>query len=90
MAAQPHSPFLRGLFFYMATTDYVLMRRDAKKVAEWDVERIVPCHGDVIDEGAGEAWRSAYAWFLEGPVEPGLLRSAWDMHMKLVRWFVLL
>jgi hypothetical protein len=38
----------------MATVDYTLIRRDAKKVAQWNVERIMHCHGDILDSGSNE------------------------------------
>jgi hypothetical protein len=66
------------------------MRRDAKKVAEWDIERVVPCHGDVINEGGKEAWTSTYEWFLNGPSKPGILLRLRVPFMSLMRWIFLL
>ncbi|CAL1708877.1 unnamed protein product [Somion occarium] len=40
------------------------MRKDAKTVASWDFERIIPCHGDVIENDAKKAWESAYSRYL--------------------------
>ena len=67
-----------------------MMRRDVKRVAEWDVRRIIPCHGDVIEEGAKEAWVETHRWFLEGDVRPGVFRRV--VHgpfMEVMRWFFL-
>ncbi|KAJ7089273.1 hypothetical protein B0H15DRAFT_949248 [Mycena belliarum] len=44
--------------------DKAAMARDAATVAEWDAARLVPCHGDVIETGAKEAWRAAYKAYL--------------------------
>lgn len=76
----------------MATVDYALMRRDAKRVAEWDIERIVPCHGDVIENGGNAAWTSAYEWYLQSNSRPGLVRQliGMTMLMHLVRWIFLM
>jgi len=41
------------------------MKRDAKTVASWDFERIIPCHGDVIEERGKDAWLSTYKFFLQ-------------------------
>ncbi|KAG8717956.1 hypothetical protein FRC09_013382 [Ceratobasidium sp. 395] len=41
------------------------MARDARTVAGWDFDRIIPCHGDVIEKGGNAAWREAYKWYLE-------------------------
>ncbi|KAI0320486.1 hypothetical protein OF83DRAFT_1162377 [Amylostereum chailletii] len=45
--------------------DKIAMRRDAKTVAEWDFDRIIPCHGDVIEKDGNKAWRAAYKAYLE-------------------------
>ncbi|KAI0790482.1 hypothetical protein C8Q75DRAFT_762043 [Abortiporus biennis] len=45
--------------------DKEAMKRDAKIVDGWDFERIIPCHGDVIEKDGKKAWRSAYKFFLE-------------------------
>jgi len=46
-------------------TDKEAMKRDAKTVADWDFERIIPCHGDVIEKDGNKAWREAYKFFLD-------------------------
>jgi hypothetical protein len=38
--------------------------KDAEEVASWDFEKIIPCHGDVIENGGKQAWLSAFARFL--------------------------
>ncbi|KDQ60115.1 hypothetical protein JAAARDRAFT_32487 [Jaapia argillacea MUCL 33604] len=44
--------------------DKVTMTRDAKTVESWDFDRIIPCHGDVIETGGKKAWQSAYSKLL--------------------------
>jgi len=44
--------------------DKAAMKRDAATVAGWDFERIIPCHGDVIEKDGKKAWTSAYEWVL--------------------------
>ncbi|KAJ9496231.1 hypothetical protein H2202_008189 [Exophiala xenobiotica] len=83
--AHPSSVWSRRLVYYVATTDYSLMRRDAKRVAEWDIQRIIPCHGDILDDGGNEAWASVYEWFLDGTPKPSLLRRVWDSVLKVAR-----
>lgn len=34
--------------------------KDAAAVASWDFDRIIPCHGDVVDGKGREAWLSAF------------------------------
>ncbi|KAF8894971.1 hypothetical protein CPB85DRAFT_1180534, partial [Mucidula mucida] len=40
------------------------MRRDARTVSEWDIQRIIMYHGDLIEEDACKAWKAAYAKYL--------------------------
>lgn len=35
--------------------------QDAQAVAAWDFERIIPCHGDVIEKNAKKAFLDAYS-----------------------------
>jgi hypothetical protein len=76
--------------YYIATVNHSLMRRDAKKVAEWDIKRVIPCHGDVIDDGGNEAWSSTYEWFLKGKPEPSILLRAKVPFMTMMRWIFLM
>ncbi|KAF8588156.1 hypothetical protein K439DRAFT_1629994 [Ramaria rubella] len=52
--------WLHQKFVWFAGTDKEAMRRDVRTVAEWDFDRIIPCHGDVIENKGNEAWRAAY------------------------------
>jgi len=83
--AHPRSIWAKRLVYHIATVDYSLMRRDAKKVAEWEIERIIPCHGDVIESGGNEAWESVYEWFLKGSSKPSLLKRLMTPVMKVAR-----
>ncbi|GAA5986870.1 hypothetical protein JCM10908_000933 [Rhodotorula pacifica] len=57
---------LHQRFIYsLASKDKVGMKAAAEKVAAWDFDRIIPCHGDVIETGGKKAWLDTYAWFLE-------------------------
>ncbi|KAG1769346.1 hypothetical protein EDD22DRAFT_948953 [Suillus occidentalis] len=40
------------------------MRRDATTVANWDFDRIIPCHGDVIETDGNKMWRALYNAFI--------------------------
>jgi len=44
--------------------DKAAMARDAKTVLGWKPERIIMCHGDVIETDATKAWASAYSKYL--------------------------
>jgi len=41
------------------------MKRDVKTVSGWDFDRIIPCHGDVIETGGKQAWNDSYKLYLK-------------------------
>ncbi len=63
---RPDSYFHKCFVWYAAAADREKMARDANFVAKWDFDRIIPCHGDVIETGGKKAWVSAYEWYLKG------------------------
>ncbi|GLB39061.1 hypothetical protein LshimejAT787_0602230 [Lyophyllum shimeji] len=52
-------------FLWYLGKDKEAMRRDAKTVAGWDFEKIIPCHGDVIERDAKKAWEEAFKFYLD-------------------------
>jgi hypothetical protein len=40
------------------------MKRDVAAVSAWDFDRIIPCHGDVIETGGKEAWNKVMKKYL--------------------------
>ncbi|KZO89969.1 hypothetical protein CALVIDRAFT_551709 [Calocera viscosa TUFC12733] len=42
-----------------------VMRSDVQAVATWDFDRIIPCHGDVIEKDGKKAWTTAYEMLLK-------------------------
>ncbi|KAF9566506.1 hypothetical protein CPC08DRAFT_628233 [Agrocybe pediades] len=59
------SSWLHSKLTYRLGEDKDAMRRDAKIVAGWDFERIIPCHGDVIEKDAKQAWHNVFKSFLD-------------------------
>jgi hypothetical protein len=41
------------------------MKRDVKVVSDWDFDRIIPCHGDVMHTGGKKYFKELYRRFLE-------------------------
>lgn len=76
---------MRRPICYIATVDYALMRRDAKRVAQWQIARIIPCHRDVLEGDGNDAWNSVYAWFLRGPPQSSVVNKVMVPVMKLAR-----
>nr|AYM52683.1 hypothetical protein [Aggregicoccus edonensis] len=42
--------------------DKAALRASLERVLAWDFERVVVCHGEVLERGGREALREAYAW----------------------------
>ena len=42
--------------------DRAAMRAWRDRVLQWDFDRVVPCHGQVLERGGREAMREAFAW----------------------------
>jgi len=59
------SSWLHAKFSASKSEDKVAMKRDVKTVADWDFQRIIPCHGDVIETGAKQAWHDAYKMYFD-------------------------
>lgn len=65
----PYTDFHRN-FIWNESKDKAAMAKDAKAVNAWDFDRIIPCHGNTIDDGGKAAWESVYARFLDPPGVP--------------------
>lgn len=47
----PGSGIHQKMLWYLVSKDKQEMSRAAKEVAAWDFDRLIPCHGDVIEPG---------------------------------------
>ena len=56
----------RFLWYAAGGKDRAGFAESAKKINAWDFDRIIPCHGDVIETGGKSILRNATAWFVEG------------------------
>jgi len=55
----------RFLWYGAASSNRTAFADSAKRVARWDFDRIIPCHGDVIETGGKSVFNTATAWFQE-------------------------
>ncbi|KAH9941106.1 uncharacterized protein BXZ73DRAFT_75081 [Epithele typhae] len=60
----PFSSFHKN-FLWMAGVDKEAMKRDATIVSGWNFDRIIPCHGDVIETNGKEAWKAAFSKYFQ-------------------------
>ncbi|HEY0094560.1 MAG TPA: hypothetical protein VGB96_09560, partial [Archangium sp.] len=42
--------------------DKAALRVWRDRVLQWDFDRVVPCHGQVLERGGREAMRDGFAW----------------------------
>ncbi|GAA5877847.1 hypothetical protein JCM16303_000258 [Sporobolomyces ruberrimus] len=60
----PGSGAHKKMLWHLVSKDKQEMSRAAKEVAAWDFDRLIPCHGDVIEPGGKKAWLDTYADFI--------------------------
>ncbi|KAI0684510.1 hypothetical protein BC835DRAFT_1422256 [Cytidiella melzeri] len=61
------SPFgaLHKKVAWATGSDKEAMKRDLKTIKAWDFDRIIPCHGDVIENNGKAAFEEAFKWYFE-------------------------
>ena len=55
----------RFLWYAASSGDRKGFNASARKIAGWDFERIVPCHGDVIESGGKGVFERIFEWHLK-------------------------
>ncbi|PGG95746.1 hypothetical protein AJ80_09917 [Polytolypa hystricis UAMH7299] len=56
----------RTIWYLFASKDRKGYAQSANSMAKWDFDRIIPCHGDVIETGGKETFTNLLEWFLDG------------------------
>ena len=56
----------RFLWYAASSGDRKGFNQSAQKIAGWDFERIIPCHGDVIESGGKGIFEKVFEWHLQG------------------------
>ncbi|KFY51804.1 hypothetical protein V497_08839 [Pseudogymnoascus sp. VKM F-4516 (FW-969)] len=54
----------RYLWYAASAADRKGFGESAKRIGTWDFERIVPCHGDVVEGNGKEVFRKLFGWHL--------------------------
>jgi len=52
--------------WYAAPANKPSFADSVKVVAGWGVDRIIPCHGDVIESGGSDVFKNIFQWHLKG------------------------
>lgn len=56
----------RNLFHVSGSKDRAGFAESLKKMQQWNFDRVIPCHGDVIENGGKEVLNQLSEWFIEG------------------------
>lgn len=56
----------RRVIWYLIAGDRQKFAESVGRINAWEFDRVVPCHGDVIETGGKTVFRSVFAWFLQG------------------------
>ncbi|KAH7099121.1 hypothetical protein BKA62DRAFT_710948 [Auriculariales sp. MPI-PUGE-AT-0066] len=65
LGVNPWTPGHKSLTWSAIAKDRTKMAYSASVVASWDFQRIIPCHGDVLEEKGNEGWRAAYSKYFD-------------------------
>lgn len=57
----------RFLWYVASSSDRNSFNQSARKIASWDFDRIIPCHGDVIETGGKGIFKKVFDWHLQVP-----------------------
>ncbi|TKA83899.1 hypothetical protein B0A55_00090 [Friedmanniomyces simplex] len=55
----------RFLWYAISSGDRAGFNQSAARIAHWDFDRIVPCHGDVIETGGKGIFEKVFGWHLD-------------------------
>jgi len=64
-AAVGDATWHRRMLWYGIAVDRSSFNESVSKIDKWDFDRIIPCHGDVIETDGKSAFRNVMKWHLE-------------------------
>jgi len=56
----------RFLWYLSASKDRKAFAESVNVIRKWDFDRLIPCHGDVIETGGKDVFNKLIKWFAEG------------------------
>lgn len=56
----------KRFLWYVAVKDKVSFGISARRILAWDFDRVIPCHGDVIETGGKDVFAKMVDWFVKG------------------------
>jgi len=55
----------RLIWYALSSSDRPGFNKSTGRIAQWDFDRIVPCHGDVIESGGKGTFEKVFKWHLD-------------------------
>lgn len=62
----------RMLWYLFSKADRPGYNASIQRMNNWDFTRIIPCHGDVIEQGGKEIFQKVFSWHLAAPSAPAV------------------
>lgn len=56
----------RFIWYIVSSKDREGFTESVKRIEKWDFDRLIPCHGDVIETGAKDVFQRVFGWYLNG------------------------
>lgn len=56
----------KRFMWYVAVKDREAFGKSAKRIMGWEFDRVIPCHGDVIETGGKGVFEKMVDWFVKG------------------------
>jgi hypothetical protein len=50
--------------WYVLAKDRATFTESIRRIDKWEFNRLIPCHGDVVESGAKGVFRTVFEWFL--------------------------
>ncbi|KAJ9196092.1 hypothetical protein DTO164E3_6240 [Paecilomyces variotii] len=64
MSTAPPATWQKRFIWHLTVANRQRYRESIRRIDQWDFDRLIPCHGDVVETGAKGVFRNIMEWFL--------------------------
>lgn len=64
MSTVPPATMQRRFAWYVLAKDRAAFNKSVARIDQWGFQRLIPCHGDVVEDGAKGVFRTVMEWAL--------------------------
>lgn len=65
----------RMIWWGTGASDRKAFAASTARINKWDFDRLIPCHGDVIETGAKSVFQKVFKWHLDLAMQEGFKES---------------